>query len=87
MLNSIAIDLQLYKIFKITRFSFYGTQGRIAGLPSGIDCMMIGSAISTQSWVWQTDRHPHDGKGHTKIVSHSKDGLHTNISNLPIDEW
>jgi len=49
MLNSIAIDLQLYKIFKITRFSFYGTQGRIAGLPSGIDCMMIGSAISTQS--------------------------------------
>ena len=29
MLNSIAIDLQLYKIFKITRVSFFGTQCRI----------------------------------------------------------
>jgi len=59
MLNFIAIDLQLYKIFKITRVSFFGTWcillswwrfSYITGESESNNVMIVNTAFSTQHY-------------------------------------
>jgi len=45
MLNFIAIDLQLYKIFKITRVSFFGTSYTPVASSAGNDVSKMATNI------------------------------------------